>query len=566
MTVDAREVPRDFSVEDDFEFDETTAGVDESRSDLGRQEQWARRDGSVRHFRRVRRKPNWCEDHRRCRFVARGLRHDDPDMESLHTSVSTTPVGRLVDVNAVQHGYSVLCLDAENSYFHADEDKEFYCCPPSLPSLLPPATPPPPPKNGSIGTILEVRGEPVVEVEEAALWEEKGCEEVQWIRGDNDSRSWARAVSWAAIALQTSWNDPGLELHQDDFYVLGNNVELGWLQEHLGAAQAEASWTDGSRIAVQLPPSDESKGRRWHHPHCSTWDLHQESLRASWDIAFAVHEVSKSLPSPGDADLRRLKWVGRYLLGTREVGVRIRKAHDTEYLEVYTDADWSGDPISRKSTSGGVLKIGLTTLREFTNRSELPNAREWRTWVLRCGDDDSRGATLAKTSGILGATDQAATSYWLPSITRNHPKTRTRSSQAHWDKTPTASSETRGEKVGRGQGTDPDQRSRRIHQDLQTAKYLEWRSRLGMEYDNGDEAETSKREALAGPGRWARVEAIQAIPHSVLIPIFVNVRNEKVWLEWLESVEIGLSELRVQPWLTIERCSAAWVYSRPTLD
>ena len=46
--------------------------------------------------------------------------------------------------------------------------------------------------------------------------------------------------------------------------------------------------------------------------------------------------------------------------------VLIRKADDTEHLEVYTDANWSSDPIARESTSGGILKIGTTSLREFT--------------------------------------------------------------------------------------------------------------------------------------------------------------------------------------------------------
>ena len=62
------------------------------------------------------------------------------------------------------------------------------------------------------------------------------------------------------------------------------------------------------------------------------------------DIALAVHEVSKSLDSPGDADLRRLRRLGRYLLAyseTRCNGVMIREADDTEHLEANTDADWS---------------------------------------------------------------------------------------------------------------------------------------------------------------------------------------------------------------------------------
>ena len=62
-------------------------------------------------------------------------------------------------------------------------------------------------------------------------------------------------------------------------------------------------------------------------------------------------------------------------------------------------------------------------------------------------------------------------------------------------------------KRGGGQGTDPDERSRWINRALQRAKYLEWRNRLGMGYDSGNEVETSKRDALAESRRWARVEA-----------------------------------------------------------
>ena len=55
----------------------------------------------------------------RRRFVPREFKHDDPEMEGLCTSGSTSATGRLVDVHAVQHGYSILCRDAENAYFHA---------------------------------------------------------------------------------------------------------------------------------------------------------------------------------------------------------------------------------------------------------------------------------------------------------------------------------------------------------------------------------------------------------------------------------------------------------------
>ena len=56
-----------------------------------------------------------------------------------------------------------------------------------------------------------------------------------------------------------------------------------------------------------------------------------------------------------------------------------------------------------------------------------------------------------------------------------------------------------------------------------------------MGYDNGDDVETSKREALAESGRWARVEALHAIPRSVLIATLMQqtfVTRRRGWNDW----------------------------------
>ena len=70
---------------------------------------------------------------------------------------------------------------------------------------------------------------------------------------------------------------------------------------------------------------------------------------------------------------------------------------------------------------------------------------------------------------------------------------------------------------------------------LQTATCLEWRNCLNMGYDNGDDVETSKRKALAGSGRWAQVEAVHAIPRSVLIATLMEqtlVTRRRGWNDW----------------------------------
>ena len=58
--------------------------------------------------------------------MARLCRHDDPEVEGLHTSSIAAAASTLVDMHAVQQRHSILCFDAENAYFHA-EDEEVYC-------------------------------------------------------------------------------------------------------------------------------------------------------------------------------------------------------------------------------------------------------------------------------------------------------------------------------------------------------------------------------------------------------------------------------------------------------
>ena len=306
-TVDAEEIPCEFPVEDDFLIDENAEGVDEEtvkaivagkKKEVDAMEAFGIFDV--------------CEEFRE-------FRHDDPEMEGLYTSGSTSATGRLVDVQAVQHGYSILCLHAENAYFHAEQDEGVYCWPP---------------------------------------------------------REWVQEVPH--------------ECHQDDFYVSGSNLELALLQENLGARlklqpaepmgpgsqyshlRATRTSEDADTIHIapretyiknvldilglgdnkckpmptrivqtrQLSDEDEPRlgeGDRRAYRRCTGILRHLFKYRP--DIASAVHEVSKTLASPGDADLRRLRRLGRYLFGTQKLGIMIRMCNDLEHLDAYTDAD-----------------------------------------------------------------------------------------------------------------------------------------------------------------------------------------------------------------------------------
>ena len=77
------------------------------------------------------------------------------------------------------------------------------------------------------------------------------------------------------------------------------------------------------------------------------------------DLMFAIKCLSYKLASPTLADLTRAKKVLRYLKGTRELNLYLTlpalKPNDLnktlKHITGYSDADWAGDPVTRKSTS-----------------------------------------------------------------------------------------------------------------------------------------------------------------------------------------------------------------------
>ena len=140
------------------------------------------------------------------------------------------------------------------------------------------------------------------------------------------------------------------------------------------------------------------------------------------DIAFAVHEASKTLAIFGDADLRRLRRLGRYLSRTQKLGIMMRKSNDLQHLDAYTDAERSVDSINRKSTSAGILKIGSATLREFTKGQSCQ--------TLSSGESEyyaavttTAGIAPPATPEILGNAGQAPIENRFDSSSRHHPET-----------------------------------------------------------------------------------------------------------------------------------------------
>ena len=75
------------------------------------------------------------------------------------------------------------------------------------------------------------------------------------------------------------------------------------------------------------------------------------------DIAFAVSMVSQFMHSPGPEHLEAVNRILRYLKGSPGRGL-LYKACGHLQVEAYTDADWAGSVMDRRSTSGYCTFVG----------------------------------------------------------------------------------------------------------------------------------------------------------------------------------------------------------------
>ncbi|GKA49753.1 ribonuclease H-like domain-containing protein [Tanacetum coccineum] len=69
------------------------------------------------------------------------------------------------------------------------------------------------------------------------------------------------------------------------------------------------------------------------------------------DISYVVQQICLHMHDPRESHLAALKRVLRYIRGTLDHGLQLHVS-STSQLNAYTDADWTGCPLTQRSTSG----------------------------------------------------------------------------------------------------------------------------------------------------------------------------------------------------------------------
>lgn len=94
------------------------------------------------------------------------------------------------------------------------------------------------------------------------------------------------------------------------------------------------------------------------------------SITTRPDISYAVGIVSRYTDKPLKGHVEMVKRIFRYLKGTTNYGLKYGKL-DEEVLRVYSDADYAGDMLTRRSTSGYLISLGSSCICWGSERQRL---------------------------------------------------------------------------------------------------------------------------------------------------------------------------------------------------
>ena len=84
------------------------------------------------------------------------------------------------------------------------------------------------------------------------------------------------------------------------------------------------------------------------------------------DLQFTTRKLARAAQGPGKIHMARLRRACRYLKGTKNVVLVLMPTGKWLKLEGWSDSDWAGDLLTRRSTTGGVIMLNGCVLISFS--------------------------------------------------------------------------------------------------------------------------------------------------------------------------------------------------------
>ena len=142
--------------------------------------------------------------------------------------------------------------------------------------------------------------------------------------------------------------------------LIDNATHIKQLLITYGMEQCKPQNTPEAQVKLQ-PTTEQEKGQvdiKLYQAMIGSLNYLSQTCRP--DIAHAVNSVSRHTSNPSPSHLVAVKRILSYLSGTIDVGLKYVKPVTTENnitITAYTDADWGGDHVDRRSTTGYVILV-----------------------------------------------------------------------------------------------------------------------------------------------------------------------------------------------------------------
>ena len=89
------------------------------------------------------------------------------------------------------------------------------------------------------------------------------------------------------------------------------------------------------------------------------------------DIGYAVKEAARNMSAPRHSDLKKLRKIGKYLLGKPRLISKFAYQDMPSTNTSFTDSDWAGCIKSAKSTSGGAVCLGEHVIKTYCKQQKV---------------------------------------------------------------------------------------------------------------------------------------------------------------------------------------------------
>ena len=184
-------------------------------------------------------------------------------------------------------------------------------------------------------------------------------ERIRWIKQSLSERYDMKDLGALQWCLGMSINRCGADIEVEQSKYIGDILRRFHMED---CNPISTPCEPGLRLTKDMSPqSEEERDRMAHVPYKSAvGSLMYAMVATRPDIAFAVSAVSRFMADPGPTHWSAVKRIFRYLKGTQSLGITFSGSDSVAGsvdLFGFCDADWGGDPDTRRSTTGYVFMV-----------------------------------------------------------------------------------------------------------------------------------------------------------------------------------------------------------------